>query len=305
MKNIIWGIAGIALIVIIIILSGKNNSAAPTPSNLNPDGMETSGLMPRLTSNVWVWQKTAYEDGSSMTPNHPGAFTVQFMTDGTVTGTTDCNDWGSKFTLGEDGTIRLESIVSTLKFCEYSEESPYFSSIGGADKINFAENGDLLLTIEIDNVGPIATMTFSSADAPSESGDWNSTTSGGKTFKYPASLGTKYISLTDWPPVLNITNEAFSCFQAGAEIERAGETKTEVINGHTYCVTRVSEGAAGSMYTQYAYARAAGSKTEILIFTLRFVQCGNYNEPEMSKCQSERNAFDIGPAVDKIFQTVK
>jgi hypothetical protein len=64
------------------------------------------------------------------------------------------------------------------------------------------------------------------------------------------------------------------------------------IGGREYCVTKVSDGAAGSTYTQYAYATAEGNdKTKIFTFTLRFVQCMNYDDPEQAECLSERDTF--------------
>lgn len=140
--------------------------------------------------------------------------------------------------------------------------------------------------------------------APVVHDDWETKSENGATFRYPADLRTSYITPTDWPPVLNVENSVYTCVEAGSEIERAGETSEVSVNGHTYCVTRASEGAAGSMYTQYAYARAAGDKTEILTFSLRFVQCGNYDEPNKTACESERSAFDITPTIDEVFETL-
>jgi hypothetical protein len=73
-------------------------------------------------------------------------------------------------------------------------------------------------------------------------------------------LTTKYIKAVDWPPKIEITNGRFSCTEAGAENAPAGLTERKNIGGVEYCVTRESEGAAGSTYTQYAYARAKSSK---------------------------------------------
>jgi hypothetical protein len=133
------------------------------------------------------------------------------------------------------------------------------------------------------------------------------TTASGFAFQFPADLGTKYITPTDWPPVLNIDPHAFSCTEAGVETQQAGQTAQKVINGHTYCITRESEGAAGSIYTQYAYARGRGNTTAILTFSMRLVQCGNYDEPKKSECDAERTAFDahLNSTVDQIFETIK
>lgn len=85
-------------------------------------------------------------------------------------------------------------------------------------------------------------------------------------FEYPEKLYTQYIRVIDWPPKVNIIEEEFSCIEAGSEIERAGKTEKITIDGQEYCVTRVSEGAAGSVYIQYAYAYPENNKNDCFYF---------------------------------------
>ena len=124
------------------------------------------------------------------------------------------------------------------------------------------------------------------------------------TFKYPPDFSTKYISIVDWPPAVQILNQAFSCTEGGSEIERAGKTEKKTINGHNYCVTMESEGAAGSIYTNYAYAFAAGQRTIIFTFSLRFSQCANYDDPKKTECEAERSVFTPDAVLDKMAQSV-
>ena len=135
--------------------------------------------------------------------------------------------------------------------------------------------------------------------------DWQTQSSQGISFKYPKELGTHYMSLQDWPPMVQVLSERFSCTEAGLTTDRAGETKKVVFGGHTYCVTTINEGAAGSTYTQYAYAFAKGSKTIILTFTTRSPQCGNYEEPEKNACELEQSQFDLHKIVDQIAQSIE
>jgi hypothetical protein len=114
----------------------------------------------------------------------------------------------------------------------------------------------------------------------------------------------KYISALDWPPKLQIINEAFSCTEAGNSTERAGATEMRTINGRNYCVTEVVQGAAGSIYTQYAYAYEKDGKTNILTFSLRFSQCGNYDEPSKSECENERQTFNPDDLLDQYARTL-
>lgn len=135
----------------------------------------------------------------------------------------------------------------------------------------------------------------------------------GISFKYPQSLGTKYISVVDWPPGVEIFDEDYACLEAGTTTALAGRTAEKKVLDTFYCVTEVVEGAAGSIYTQYAYAfspdaiilpQAAG-KTVVLIFTTRAVQCLNYDEPLRRECEEERREFDVDAVVHRIAQTLK
>jgi len=133
---------------------------------------------------------------------------------------------------------------------------------------------------------------------------WETYSKAGVTFKYPKTLGTSYINTVDWPPQVRSVNEPFTCTTAGIETDRAGGTSQAVIGGDIYCVTKESEGAAGSMYTQYAYSTLKDGRVTYLTFSLRFSQCGNYNDPEKTKCENERTAFTIDQIVDQIVQTL-
>lgn len=292
MRTFLFILTGIVLIAGVVIAL-KTPETAP---------VQTSELT--LTSYPWLWKHTKFANGNFMTPEKPGAFTVTFTIDGTVSGTTDCNSWGSTYTTSGE-TIRIKSMVSTQKYCETSQETAYFSQIGGADKFSFNAKGNLVIEIEIDSVGTVATMTYMPAGVQAVD-DWLDSTDGATTFRYPENLGTKYVSTVDWPPKFTTTNEPHVCTSGGAEVERAGATREVMVNESTYCETTVVEGAAGSTYTQYAYARpAGGTETQIMTFTLRAPNCGNYDEPERSVCQSEHDTFDLLPVVDKIFKSVR
>lgn len=91
---------------------------------------------------------------------------------------------------------------------------------------------------------------------------------------------------------------------AGEQTARAGRTEPRAIGDRTYCVTRVREGAAGSVYTAYSYATPANEAVIILRFNLRAVQCGSYDEARRVECERERVAFSVDPVIDAIAQTV-
>jgi hypothetical protein len=127
----------------------------------------------------------------------------------------------------------------------------------------------------------------------------------GLTFEYPRALPVKYITPFDWPPKLQITNQMFDCTEAGSETDRTGKTEKMTVEGRPYCLTRITEGAAGSVYTQYSYAFPRGNTTAILTFSLRAHQCGNYPEAERVVCENERKSFVLDKTIDQVARSLR
>jgi len=134
----------------------------------------------------------------------------------------------------------------------------------------------------------------------------------GISFQYPETLPTTYIHMQDWPPQLQVLNESFTCTEAGLETARAGKTEKRVLANRTYCRTSSTEGAAGSIYTQYAYAfplystdaRQTDGKVAIFTFTTRTPQCDNYDDPQRTACKNEQKTFDLDSIVDRMAQSI-
>lgn len=127
----------------------------------------------------------------------------------------------------------------------------------------------------------------------------------GVSFQYPKELLTEYLHEQDWPPQVQVLDQAYTCTEAGSEIDRAGRTEKRLVDNREYCVTKVTEGAAGSNYTMYAYAFPKEGKTIILTFSLRFVRCENYDEVQRVACEQEREAFDIDGIADRMAQSLR
>ena len=139
-------------------------------------------------------------------------------------------------------------------------------------------------------------------------GDWKTyvnTSVPSLSFKYPEQLTTTYIHAVTWPPIIEVIAEKFECKQGGSEIAAGGKTELQVINSHVYCVTKMSEGAAGSIYNTYAYTWIQSEKTIRLKVQVRATQCGNYDEKNEIDCEKERADFDVNLLVDRIAQSVQ
>lgn len=221
----------------------------------------------------------------------------------------------------------ISILVSGILFYKVSKPAtwlllPYLLWVGFAGYLNFSiwtlnigqPVSDIGCTLEaricpdgssVGRSGP--DCKFEECPESKDTGVWRTYTDNslGISFGYPEDLLTDYIHEVDWPPQIILINEPFSCSPAGYETDRAGATSMLSIDGRRYCVTKVSEGAAGSVYAQYAYAVPRGEKTVIFTFSLRAVQCGNYDSRERTICENEWRIFDINGIVDRIAVSLK
>ena len=113
---------------------------------------------------------------------------------------------------------------------------------------------------------------------------------------YTQPLTTTYVTAASvWPPKVTTTNKIFSCTDTQKNIQ-----------GNMYCIKKDAEGAAGSTYTTYTYKTKVGDQLATTTFTLRTVQCMNYDEPQQSDCRNEQSNFDVDMFADGlIHQLVK
>ena len=87
-----------------------------------------------LTSTTWIWKETYLGTGPNADVKNPiipqklKAFTLTFTSDGRVNGTTDCNNFSGTYVL-ENGKIKFGSFMSTLMYCEGSQEQEFISMI--------------------------------------------------------------------------------------------------------------------------------------------------------------------------------
>lgn len=130
-------------------------------------------------------------------------------------------------------------------------------------------------------------------------------TDDGLSFQYPEIIGDEYISAQAWPLEVKLISKPFECVETGAEIKEGGVTLKKMIADKEYCVTKASEGAAGSVYTTYDYATMMAEQTLNLKLLVREAQCANYDEPKKAACEIEQSSFDIDSLMDKMARSVQ
>lgn len=109
---------------------------------------------------------------------------------------------------------------------------------------------------------------------------------------YPRKLWTTYVSFATWPPTVKVQDGPLACTDIGSE-NTDGSPGRRTIDGREYCVATVVEGAAGSMYTTYDYSFEEEGKVVTISFSLRRVQCMNYEEATRLICQQEQEMFSV------------
>ena len=158
--------------------------------------------------------------------------------------------------------------------------------------------------IEVDSNSETPPLNLDMNDDNDNEPEWRFSTTTEYSIQYP-DLNLEYVEMTDWPPQVEITQDEFACEEAGEPADRAGETKSVTVGGQEYCRTVVMEGAAGSTYTQYAYAFPEGDGTAILTFSTRVPECANYEESEADACEAEIDELDVDDLADRIARTLR
>ena len=108
-------------------------------------------VLSQITEREWNWVKTQMNDGTITIPLKPDSFTITFHKDGSINGTTDCNNFSGQYTL-MDNTLTIESIGSTLMACQNSQEGDFLKALGEVEGflIEPLENS-LVLLIKFDS----------------------------------------------------------------------------------------------------------------------------------------------------------
>lgn len=122
-------------------------------------------------------------------------------------------------------------------------------------------------------------------------------------FKVPDTSNFQYASFRDWQfDVLPFdVSMELSCEVTDATTSQNLRRSRVSINDITYCVEASSEGAAGSVYTEYKYTRILGDNLVNVRFTVQYPNCQNYSEIESLACSQEREGMNVDVLVNNLF----
>jgi heat shock protein HslJ len=97
---------------------------------------------------TWVWERTIMVDEKEIVPVKAGTYSVFFSTDGRVTGQTSCNGFGGDYEIGLGGFISFGPFMSTLMYCEGSQEAEFSQAVTNSDRYALNSEGKLVLTMK-------------------------------------------------------------------------------------------------------------------------------------------------------------
>ena len=103
-----------------------------------------------LGMKTWNWQNAFYNDGKTIVPVKPEAFKITFGADGRFSAKTDCNSVGGAYT-AKDGVISFGQMMSTLMFCEGSQEAVFTKLLSESQSYHFTSKGELILDLKFDS----------------------------------------------------------------------------------------------------------------------------------------------------------
>jgi len=128
-------------------------------------------------------------------------------------------------------------------------------------------------------------------------------------------LNTEYIGSQDWkviivneeekyPPKFKINEGQIDCKITSSESELLSEIAKRSIDGRIYCIESLSEGAAGTTYTQYIYSTIKSGSLITVSCVIRYPQCMNYSEPYKTECENEHETFDLDKIIGFIVKNM-
>lgn len=103
-----------------------------------------------LGMQTWNWIKTIYNNDTEIKPGAEKKFTITFKKDGTFSATTDCNGIGGEYEVGEN-KISFTKMMSTLMYCENSQESDFTKMLNEIESYSFTSKGELLMGLKFDS----------------------------------------------------------------------------------------------------------------------------------------------------------
>jgi len=125
-------------------------------------------------------------------------------------------------------------------------------------------------------------------------------------FQVPDTSSFQYASFRDWQfdALPFDTSMELNCEVTDLAASQNLRRFEAMINDVAYCIEASSEGAAGSVYTEYKYTRILGDYLVNARFTVQYPNCQNYSDSEALVCAEERENMNMNEIIASIFDNL-
>lgn len=129
---------------------GTSNEPLVYDESVNDNSNEIVSDNPLLEKEEWVWIEMYSSDDEVIEPNNKGEFTISFKEDGSLSGTTDCNNYFGSYEADLEGNaLSFGPLGATKMYCEGSQEYMFASYLERVDSYYLDNLGDLYLQMDI------------------------------------------------------------------------------------------------------------------------------------------------------------
>lgn len=104
----------------------------------------------RLDMQTWHWVSTTYGDGKLVKPVDSKKFALTFREGKVFSASTDCNGVGGEYTTSGN-KISFERMMSTLMYCEGSQEGEFAKMLSEIGSYHFTSRGELVFDLKFDS----------------------------------------------------------------------------------------------------------------------------------------------------------
>ncbi len=130
--------------------AGKNQEQQPTEAEKDFEGEADPSRM-TLGMTKWNWISATYSDGKEVKPKVENKFSITFNEKAkTFSASTDCNGIGGEY-VAKDGKISFNKMMSTMMFCQDSQEADFSKMLSETGSYFFTSRGELVLELKFDS----------------------------------------------------------------------------------------------------------------------------------------------------------
>jgi heat shock protein HslJ len=104
----------------------------------------------KLNMKTWNWVSAEYNDGRVITPKVQDKFKLTFQNGNRFSATTDCNGVGGEYSVNNN-LISFSKMMSTLMYCENSQEAEFSKLLENASSYHFTSKGELIFDLKFDS----------------------------------------------------------------------------------------------------------------------------------------------------------